>query len=173
MVGPNGEPPLVRRAAAWFVARMRRLLLSGVLVVSFLACEKPAEKPQPAPALPAEAPSSVKKESHGSGLPFEPGQMPEIEDLKVEDLAKFLVANAWCTNQPAEARMVFSKDGTYALHQSGMPAPIDKGQWVVLNGRVQLSPAANGAPRMVDVQAGKVNGRTVVSLDGKLAAACE
>ena len=99
--------------------------------------------------------------------------MPKIEDVEVQDLSKFLVAHAWCTNAPTEAQFTFSKDGRYQFTRGAGGEVLEEGQWSIEGGRVKLSPDADGTPRLVDVQAGKVNDRLVISMDGKLHAACE
>lgn len=143
---------------------MRLLLIaSALLLVS--ACHKDSQVSTPADA------GSQKASIHGSALPFEAGKLPKIEDLKVEDLSKFLVSHEWCTRAAGGSRYTFTQQGTWSL-KAASGETNGSGTWTLLSGWLVLA-GADGGSRRVDVQTGKVNDRVVVSFDGILYGACE
>ena len=56
--------------------------------------------------------------AHGSALPFETGKAPKIEDLKVDDLSKFLVTRPWCTRGAGGSKYVFTQQGAWTQTSS-------------------------------------------------------
>ena len=134
-------------------------VLCGVLLAA--GCQKSAA-PMAVDAGSAPRASS----SHESMLPFDTGPNPKIEDLPVEDWRAFLSGTSWCT-RTAQGRLSFAADGGWTRNE-------ESGRWSVEGTKLVLSLAGlDSGVRTVDAQAGKVNGRTVLSLDGRMYAACE
>ncbi|MGA9523002.1 MAG: hypothetical protein WBV82_16155 [Myxococcaceae bacterium] len=149
-----------------------RLGIVLAIVVAGSACQR---EPSPArdttPSAAPSAPQPAQKAPHGSGLPFEMGKMPKIEDLPVDDLGKFLGGTAWCRREAERTtELAFAIEGTWARTEEG--ASGERGSWRVDRGRIVLD-GADGGSRTVDVQAGKVDGKPVVAFDGLLYGACE
>ncbi len=154
------------------IPRGMRLVFALATLLAGAACQR-----EPAPARDTTsgaeptAPQPAQSSPHGSGLPFETGKMPKIEDLPVEDLGKFLGGTAWCRREGERTlELAFATEGTWS-RKEGAAAPGEGGSWRVAQGRIVLG-EADGGSRTVDVQAGKVDGRPVVAFDGLLYGEC-
>ncbi len=146
--------------------RGMRLVFAFAILIAGSACQQePAPASAPAPQM-APATPTAQKAQPGSGLPFATGKAPKIEDLPVDDLGKFLRGTSWCRREHnQETRIAFNANDTWSRDE-------EQGTWRAEGGRLVLE-TADGKPRTVDVQAGKVDGKPVVAFDGLLHGECE
>lgn len=103
-----------------------------------------------------------------AGVAAAPAAPLRIEDVRIDDPQKLLSGTSWCERKRAIARHTFAADGSHAFTRGGTP---EEGTWSVRDGKVMLS-APDAGTRELDVQAGRVNGELVLSLDGELYDAC-
>lgn len=92
------------------------------------------------------------------------GAFPRIEDLRVDDLSSFVGGKTWCREG---AQFAFREDGTWTRTEGGTTTA---GTWTAQKDRLTLQSDAGARPLFVE--AGKVDGRVVASLDGRLYSEC-